>query len=146
VTQFFALFFQGMLSSTLTQFARYQRTEEDIRKVLRNREEIEKSIFIKRFATLDKSMRDIEIIKKNLKLGDWGEGRLENLVNYRSATVGFQLRQLKSMGLDDFGDHIGEPQPQTETAAEQIGLRRTVPVTAAEGAYENRAAMDEDAY
>ena len=146
VTQFFALFFQGMLSGALAQFARYQRTDEEIRKVLRNREEIEKSIFIKRFATLDKSMRDIEIIKKNLKLGDWGEGRLENLVNYRSATVGFQLRQLKSMGLDDFGDHIGEPQPQAETAAERIGLRRPDPVSAGEGAYENRAAMDEDAY
>jgi len=146
VTQFFALFFQSMLSSALAQFARYQRTDEEIRKVLRNREEIEKSIFIKRFATLDKSMRDIEIIKKNLKLGDWGEGRLENLVNYRSATVGFQLRQLKSMGLDDFGDHIGEPQPRAETAAEQIGLRRPDPVSAGEGAYENRAAMDEDAY
>jgi hypothetical protein len=50
------------------------------------------------------------------------------------------------MGLDDFGDHIGEPQPQAETAAERIGLRRPDPVSAGEGAYENRAAMDEDAY
>jgi hypothetical protein len=149
VTQFFALFLQGMLTAASVQFKRYQRTDDEIREVLRVREEIEKSIFMKRFATLDKSLRDIEVIKKSLKLGDWGQGRLENLVNYRKETVGFQLGQIKSMGLNEFGDHIGEQQQQQqqppETAAERIGLRRTVPESAGEGAYENRAAMDEDA-
>ena len=147
VTQFFAIFLQGMLTGAVRQYARYERTDDEIRKVLRNREEIEKSIFIQRFATLDKSMRDIEIIKKSLKLGDWGQGQLENLVNYKSATVGFQLGQLKALGINEFGDHIGDPrqtQPAQETAAERMGFRRTVPETAGEGAYENRAAMDED--
>jgi hypothetical protein len=140
VVQFFSIYLQEVLSGAVAQFARYQRTDLEIRRILRIREEIEKSIFIKRFATLDKSLRDIEIIKKTLKLGEWGQGRLENLVNYKSATVGFQLGQIKTMGINVFGDHIGEPAMQQQQQ-DDAGLTR---VPAAREAYTVRSAMDED--
>ena len=141
---FFFVYLQDVLSGAEAFSSRYQRDAEEIRRVLRVREEIEKSIFIRRFETLDKSLRDVEIVKKQLKLGDWGQGKLENLVNYRSATVGFQLGQIRDLGINDFGEHIGVAQPQAETAAERAGFRAAAPVNAAEGGYTNRVAMDED--
>ena len=143
---FFFVYLQDVLSGAEAFHSRYQRDAEEIRRVLRVREEIEKSIFIRRFETLDKSLRDVEIVKKQLKLGDWGQGKLENLVNYRSATVGFQLGQIRDLGINDFGEHIGVQQPRAETAAERAGFRAAAPVNVAEGAYTNRVAMDEDAH
>lgn len=141
---FFSLYFTDVLHAAEAFSERYQRSAEEIRQVLRIREEIEKSIFIRRFETLDKSLRDVEIVKKQLKLGDWGQGKLENLVNYKSSTVGFQLGQIRDLGIDDFGNHIGGEAPHAETARERAGFRALAPTTAAEGAYENRATMDED--
>jgi hypothetical protein len=141
---FFSLYFSDVLHAAEGFSDRYQRSAEEIRQTLRIREEIEKSIFIRRFETLDKSLRDVEIIKKQLKLGDWAQGKLENLVNYKSSTVGFQLGQIRDLGIDDFGNHIGGDAPHAETARERAGFRALAPATAAEGAYENRAAMDED--
>jgi len=141
---FFSLYFADVLHAAEDFSERYQRSAEEIRQVLRIREEIEKSIFIRRFETLDKSLRDVEIVKKQLKLGDWAQGKLENLVNYKSSTVGFQLGQIRDLGIDDFGNHIGGEAPHAETARERAGFRALAPTTAAEGAYENRATMDED--
>jgi len=141
---FFSLYFSDVLHAAEAFSDRYQRSAEEIRQVLRIREEIEKSIFIRRFETLDKSLRDVEIVKKQLKLGDWAQGKLENLVNYKSSTVGFQLGQIRDLGIDDFGNHIGGEAPHAETARERAGFRTLAPTTAAEGAYQNRAAMDED--
>lgn len=144
-TMFFSLYFSDMLHAAEAFSERYQRSAEEIRQVLRIREEIEKAIFIRRFETLDKSLRDVEIVKKQLKLGDWNQGKLENLVNYKSSTVGFQLGQIRDLGIDDFGNHIGGEAPHAETARERAGFRVLAPTTAAEGAYQNRVAMDEDA-
>jgi hypothetical protein len=143
-TMFFSLYFSDVLHAAEAFSERYQRSADEIRQALRVREEIEKSIFMRRFETLDKSLRDVEIVKKQLKLGDWAQGKLENLVNYKSSTVGFQLGQIRDLGIDDFGNHIGGEAPHAETARERAGFRALAPATAAEGAYQNRAVMDED--
>jgi hypothetical protein len=141
---FFALYYNDVLYAAEAFSDRYQRSADEIRQTLRIREEIEKSIFTRRFETIDKSQHDIEIVKKQLKLGDWAQGQLENLVNYKSSTVAFQLGQIREMGIDDFGVHIGGEAPRAETAAERTGFRTLDPTTAAEGGYQNRVAMDED--
>jgi len=145
-TIFFSFYFSDVLHAAEAYSDRYQRSPEEIRRTLRVREEIEKSLFTRRFETLDKSLRDVEIVKKQLKLGDWAQGKLENLVNYKSSTVAFQLGQIKDLGIDDFGVHIGGEAPRAETAAERVGFRALAPTTAAEGGYQNRETMDEDAH
>ena len=144
-TIFFAMYLGEVLHAANTFTDRYERSPDEIRRTLRIREEIEKSLFTRRFETLDKSRRDVVNVEKQLKLGDWAQGKLENLVNYRSATVGFQLGQIRDLGIDDFGVHVGGEQVRPETAAERNGFNALAPVTAAEGGYNNRAAQDEDA-
>jgi len=144
-TLFFAMYLGDVIHAAEAFTDRYERSPDEIRRTLRIREEIEKSLFTRRFETLDKSRRDVVNVEKQLKLGDWAQGKLENLVNYRSATVGFQLGQIRDLGIDDFGVHVGGEQVRPETAAERNGFNALAPVTAAEGGYNNRAAQDEDA-
>jgi hypothetical protein len=141
---FFSMYFSDLLNAAGAYSDRYQRSPEEIRETLRIREEIEKSLFIRRFETLDKSRHEVVLVQKQLKLGDWAQGKLENLVNYKSSTVAFQLGQIRDLGIDDFGEHVGLEAPVQETAQERLGFRALAPTTAAEGGYENRVRMDED--
>jgi hypothetical protein len=81
----------------------------------------------------DKSLHDVELIKKQLKLGVWGQGRLENLVGYNEQVVGLQFSDIRKMGINDFGEHVVGP-----TAHSDANTR-----TPQEG-YDNRGHQDED--
>jgi hypothetical protein len=77
----------------------------------------------------------VEVIKKQLKLGVWGQGRLENLVGYNEKVVGLQFSDIRKMGINDFGDHVVGPQAEANLV--QRGPQ--------EG-YENRVRQDEDEF
>ena len=59
-----------------------------------------------RLKSEDMSLHDVEVIKKQLKLGVWGQGRLENLVGYNERIVGLQFSDIRRMGINDFGEHV----------------------------------------
>jgi hypothetical protein len=130
---FFLAFLQDVLEAGLHYALRFKRSPDEIAQVLRVREEVEKSIVMSRLKSDDKSLHDVEVIKKQLKLGVWGQGRLENLVGYNERIVGLQFSDIRSMGINDFGDHVVGPQ-----AAQELADR------APREGYDNRAGQDED--
>lgn len=132
---FFLAFLQDVLDAGTFYALRFKRSPEQIAHVLRVREEVEKSVVMSRLKVDDKSLHDVEVIKKQLKLGVWGQGRLENLVGYNEKVVGLQFSDIRAMGINDFGDHVVGP--QAESTRVTAGPR--------EG-YENRIRQDEDEF
>jgi hypothetical protein len=130
---FFLAFLQEALEAGLHYALRFKRSPEEIAQVLRVREEVEKSIVMSRLKSDDKSLHDVEVIKKQLKLGVWGQGRLENLVGYNERIVGLQFSDIRSMGINDFGDHVVGPQAAQEQAER-----------APREGYDSRVRQDED--
>jgi hypothetical protein len=130
---FFLAFLQDVLEAGLHYALRFKRSPDEIAQVLRVREEVEKSIVMSRLKSDDKSLHDVEVIKKQLKLGVWGQGRLENLVGYNERIVGLQFSDIRSMGINDFGDRVVGPQAAQEQADR-----------APREGYSNRAGQDED--
>ena len=130
---FFLAFLQDVLDAATHYALRFKRSPEEIAHVLRVREEVEKSVVMSRLKSDDKSLHDVELIKKQLKLGVWGQGRLENLVGYNEQVVGLQFSDIRKMGINDFGEHVVGP-----TAHSDANTR-----TPQEG-YDNRGHQDED--
>jgi hypothetical protein len=132
---FFLAFLQDVLDAGTHYALRFKRSPDEIQHVLRVREEIEKSVVMSRLKVEDKSLHDVEVIKKQLKLGVWGQGRLENLVGYNEKVVGLQFSDIRKMGINDFGDHVVGPQ------SEASEVQR-----APQEGYENRIRQDEDEF
>jgi len=132
---FFLAFLQDVLDAGTHYALRFKRSPDEIAHVLRVREEIEKSVVMSRLKVEDKSLHDVEVIKKQLKLGVWGQGRLENLVGYNEKVVGLQFSDIRKMGINDFGDHVVGPQ------SEASEVQR-----APQEGYENRIRQDEDEF
>jgi len=132
---FFLAFLQDVLDAGIFYALRFKRSPDEIAHVLRVREEVEKSVVMSRLKADDKSLHDVEVIKKQLKLGVWGQGRLENLVGYNEKVVGLQFSDIRAMGINDFGDHVVGPRAESNsvTAAPREG-------------YENRIRQDEDEF
>ena len=82
-------------------------------------------------------MRKVELIKRNLKIGDWAVGTSKNLFSYNSDMWELRRDQRLAMGLPEFGE--GEARG---AAAERYGFF-TMGGGEGEG-YDHRAAQDED--
>lgn len=108
----------------------YQRTPEEITAAIAAREELERALFIKKFDSLEKNDRKVELIKKSLGLGDWSVGTSKNLFKYDPSFYEIRRDQRAAMGLPEFNSEI-------------TGLMDFLPPAVEEG-YEQRAEQDED--
>ena len=85
---------------------KYQLTEEQMQNAIFAREEKERNFFINKIDVLDDSMRKIELIKKQLKLGDWNVSS-KNLFSYNRDWWEHEREQRAAMGIvPDFGEHV----------------------------------------
>jgi len=84
----------------------YQLTQAQIDEALAVRAEKEKAYFIKKFDDLDQDQRQIELIKKNLKLGDWAKGTVKNLFSYDADFFEYERDQRAAFGVPEFGAEV----------------------------------------
>jgi len=131
VSQFLTSWIDASVQSYTKYNKRYQLNVSQIQEAINARAELEKAYFIKRFDDLDKDLRMVEKIKKNLKIGDWAVGTVKNLFSYDANFYEFERSQRAAMGLPEFGG--GEESAGTDHRQETI-----------DGGYDNRAAQDED--
>jgi hypothetical protein len=138
---------RNIVMSALTFFAStartYQMTAEQIKETLNARQELEKMYFIKKFDKLDPEMRQIELMKKRLKIGDWAVGTSENLFKYNKDFFEFRRAQRAEMGLPEFSADVTGLSSAAATAQieDPYGFRSRGPV---EAGYDPRAEQDED--
>jgi hypothetical protein len=139
-------FFQGFFVDSLKTAKRFiektQLTAAQIQDELLARQEMEKASFIRKFDVLDSDMRQVELIKKSLKIGDWAVGNMKNLFQYDADFFEFERGQRAAMGLPEFaGEITGDagaarenPYGFMEFGTEQVAV----------GLNDHRIAMDED--
>ena len=86
--------------------ATYQLTREQIEEQLQIRAEKEEAYFIDKFDKLDRDMRQVELMKKRLKIGDWAVGTTKNLFRYDADFFEFERDQRAAMGVPDFEESV----------------------------------------
>lgn len=134
-----------LLSSKQADLAPYHMSAKEVQESLLARQELEKNMFIQRFDKLDREMRQVELMKKRLKIGDWAVGTTKNLHSYDADFYEFERAQRAAMGLPEFAADItrgaDERGVAEETGANAYGLGLD---TGPEAGYDHRAAHDED--
>jgi hypothetical protein len=137
--KFFRNLIVDILTSVSSVVKKYQMTTEQIKESLNAQIENEKMYFIKKFDKLDPEMRQIELMKKRLKIGDWAVGTTDNLFKYNKDFYEFRRQQRSEMGLPDFTTDITGIVAQP--ADNPFGFRAA---GGPESGYDMRAVHDED--
>ncbi len=107
--KFFQGFFVDALRVARGFVEKTQMSAKQIQEALLARQELERAEFIRRFDVLDRDMRQVELIKKRLKIGDWAVGTMKNLFQYDADFFEFERGQRAAMGLPEFaGDITGD--------------------------------------
>jgi hypothetical protein len=135
-----------LLSSKHAELSTYQMTAKEVQESLLARQELEKNMFIQRFDKLDREMRQVELMKKRLKIGDWAVGTTKNLFSYDADFYEFERAQRAAMGLPEFAADITQgaeegANTRGETGAAVYGLGGDA---GPEAGYDHRAVHDED--
>ena len=86
------------LKRMLTITQTYQLSNEQIQLVIAEREEKERDYFIRKFDVLEGDMRQLELMKKKIGLGDWNVSA-KNLFTYNSEWWDHERDQRAAMGL-----------------------------------------------
>lgn len=94
------------LTSAASDVETYQLTPAQIAEAINVRAELEKTAFIKKFDDLDRDLRKVELMKKNLKIGDWAVGTVKNLFSYDADFFDFERDQRSAMGVPEFSNDI----------------------------------------
>lgn len=138
-------FMLDLLTSKQMDLAPYQMTAKEVQESLLARQELEKNMFIQRFDKLDREMRQVELMKKRLKIGDWAVGTTKNLHSYDADFYEFERAQRAAMGLPEYSDDITQGADErgltdeAGTTAYGLGLD-----TGPEAGYDHRIIHDED--
>lgn len=140
--QFFHGFFIDALRVARASIEKTQRTPKEIQEGLLARQELERAEFIRRFDVLDRDMRKIELMKKNLKIGDWAVGTMKNLFQYDADFYEFERGQRAAMGLPEFDEGITGP---GAAAQNPYGFTATDAERVEVGVNDHRGIHDEDA-
>lgn len=141
--QFFNGFFMDALRVARVSIEKTQLTPKEIQEALLARQEMERAEFIRRFDVLDRDMRKIELMKKNLKIGDWAVGTMKNLFQYDAEFYEFERGQRAAMGLPEFDEGVTGPGGAAENP---YGFMTTEAERVEVGVNDHRGAHDEDAY
>lgn len=105
--------------------ATYQLTRKQIEEQLQIRAEKEEAYFIEKFDKLDRDMRQVELMKKRLKIGDWAVGTTKNLFRYDADFFEFERDQRAAMGVPDFEESVtGVGGGAAEQGGDRYGLGR----------------------
>jgi len=103
-------FIQGWLLESLSSADAereiYQMTPEQITDALNVRAELEKAAFIAKFDKLDRDLRKAELMKKQLKIGDWAVGTVKNMHSYDADFFEFERDQRAAMGVPEFAQDV----------------------------------------
>lgn len=103
----------------------YQLTRKQIEEQLQIRAEKEEAYFIDKFDKLDRDMRQVELMKKRLKIGDWAVGTTKNLFRYDADFFEFERDQRAAMGVPDFEESVtGVGGGAAEQGGDRYGLGR----------------------
>ena len=103
----------------------YQLTRKQIEEQLQIRAEKEEAYFIEKFDKLDRDMRQVELMKKRLKIGDWAVGTTKNLFRYDADFFEFERDQRAAMGVPDFEESVtGVGGGAAEQGGDRYGLGR----------------------
>ena len=94
------------LQSMNDTITKYQLTDAQIQEAISAREEKERDFFIRKIDVLEGEMRQIELMKKKIGLGDWNVNA-KNLFTYNRDWWEHELDQRSAMGIvPGFSDNV----------------------------------------
>jgi hypothetical protein len=94
------------LTSATADVETYQLTPVQVSEAIHVRAELEKAAFINKFDKFDRDLRNVELMKKKLKIGDWAVGTLNNLFSYDADLFEIESAQREAMGVPEFASEI----------------------------------------